>query len=338
MHPPLRVALIGCGGISRAHLAGYRAMPELGRVTVCCDADAARAAERAEEVGGGEPVVLTDYRAALARDDVDAVDLCLPHDLHAEVTIAAAEAGKHVLVEKPIARDLAEADAMIAACERAGVKLMVAHCQRFSAERQTAHRLVEEGAIGRVYLMRTDHNQWVDFPPGHWANDPAKLGGGAVAGSGVHHLDVLRWFCGEVSLVSAGYARNGLTPRSAEDAGLVTFEHADGAISEATVVWTVPRFPWYESFWIYGTGGILHNVGGLQIFDGAPRQGEFRPVPLDHDDLGGFREEIRHFLTCVRDGVEPRMTGRDGRAALELVLASQRSVATGTKVRLPLDA
>ncbi|MBI2300053.1 MAG: Gfo/Idh/MocA family oxidoreductase [Armatimonadetes bacterium] len=332
----VRVALIGCGGITAAHLAGYRVLSELGRVTVCCDVNEELARNRAGQVGEHSAEVVTDYRAALERDDVDAVDLCLPHHLHAEVAVAAAQAGKHVLVEKPIARNLAEADAMIAACDAAAVKLMVAHCQRFSAERQTAHRLVRDGAIGDVYLMRSDHNQFVNFPAGHWANDPAMLGGGAVAGSGVHHLDTLRWFCGDVRTVSAGYTRNGLTPRTAEDAGLVLFEHEGGSLSEATVVWTVQRFPWYEGFWIYGTAGVIHNVGGLHLFDGEPRQGEFRRVKCDHDDAGGFREEVRHFLECVRDGAEPRMNGHEGRAALELVLASQQSAARGEKVRLPL--
>src|SRR5947209_16182127 len=175
MAEPVRVALIGCGGIATAHLAGYRSLPELGRIVVACDADPDSARRRAQETGAE---ACFDYRAALARDDVEAVDLCLPHDLHEPVTRAAAAAGKHVLVEKPIARNLAEAGRMIAACAEAGVHLMVAHCQRFSADRQTAKRLVDEGAIGRIYLMRTDHNQWVDYPSGHWINDPVKLGGG----------------------------------------------------------------------------------------------------------------------------------------------------------------
>src|SRR5438067_1068560 len=174
MAEPVRVALIGCGGIATAHLAGYQALPELGQIVVACDSDAGNARRRAEEMGAE---ACSDYREAVAREDIEAVDLCLPHDLHEPVARAAAAAGKHVLVEKPIARNLAEADRMIEACADAGVHLMVAHCQRFSADRQTAKRLVDEGAIGRVYMMRTDHNQWVEYPAGHWINDPVKLGG-----------------------------------------------------------------------------------------------------------------------------------------------------------------
>src|SRR6266571_1215911 len=154
MPEPVRVALIGCGGIATAHLRACAALSELARVVVACDSNAERARRRAEETGAE---ACLKYEEALARDDVEAVDLCLPHDLHEPVACAAAAAGKHVLVEKPIARNLAEADRMIAACADAGVHLMVAHCQRFSADRQTAKRLVDEGAIGRIYLMRPDH-------------------------------------------------------------------------------------------------------------------------------------------------------------------------------------
>jgi predicted dehydrogenase len=331
MSAPVRVALIGCGGIASAHLRGYAALGDLGQVVATCDADPEAARRRADETGA-QPY--TDLDSVLARADVEAVDLCLPHDLHEPVAVAAARAGKHVLVEKPIARDLAEADRMIAACDAAGVRLMVAHCQRFSADRETAHRLVTEGAIGWIYMMRSDHNQWVNYPPGHWINDPEKLGGGSIAGSGVHHLDALRWFCGDVTHVSAAMARSGLTPRTADDAGIVVMQHAGGAISELSLSWTTQRFPWYESFWIYGTAGVIHNVGGLHLFRGRPNEGAFERVPTDHDDAGGFREEIRHFLTCVRSGDQPRMDGREGRAALELVLAAYRSAQDGVTVTL----
>ena len=109
-------------------------------------------------------------------------------------------------------------------------------------------------------------------------------------------------------------------------------------VSELALSWTTPRFPWYESFWTYGTEGVIHNVGGLQMFRGAVRAGQFEPVPTDHDDAGGFREEIRHFLTCVRTGERPRMPGEEARAALELVLAAYRSAEREEKVALPLGA
>jgi predicted dehydrogenase len=263
------------------------------------------------------------------------VDLCLPHDLHASIAIEAMQAGKHVLVEKPVARNLEEADAMIRAANEAGVVLMVGHNQRYAAARTTAHRLVAEGAIGEVYMMRTDHQQWVNMPPDAWRNDPEKLGGGAVADSGIHSLDQLLWVCGPARSVYAALNHNGLTPRRGEDAGLVTLEHESGAISELAISWTAQKFPWGEAFFLYGTKGVIHNVGGLQIFNGTPREGDFTPVPLDHDDNGGFREEIRDFVRCIRTGDRPLSDGASGRATLEVLKAVYESAESGESVRLP---
>jgi predicted dehydrogenase len=328
---PIEVALIGCGGIAGAHRAAYQQLADDVRVTWVCDPDAERAARRAGELGAQ---AVTNYRELLTRPEITAVDLCLPHDLHASIAVEAMRAGKHVLVEKPIARDLEEADFMLRTARDMGVILMVGHNQRFAAARATAHRLVSEGAIGEVYMMRTDHQQWVNMPPDAWRNDPEKLGGGAVADSGIHSLDQLLWVCGPATSVYAALNYNGLTPRRGEDAGLITLQHASGAISELAISWTAQKFPWGEAFFIYGTEGVIHNVGGLQLFNGNPREGEFRSVPLDHDDNGGFREEIRHFVHCVRTGEQPLTDGAAGRATLEIVKALYESARTGESVSL----
>src|ERR1051326_4148671 len=117
----VRVGIIGCGDISKSHLAGWQATPD-GEVVACCDSDEARARERAAASGAD---VYTDWKELLKRADVDAVDICLPHYLHAPATLDASAAGKHVLVEKPIGCTLGEAQEMILACRSAGVKLMV---------------------------------------------------------------------------------------------------------------------------------------------------------------------------------------------------------------------
>lgn len=329
---PVRVALIGCGGIAGAHGNAYRQLENEIRVAWACDPDLQRAERRAGELGA-EPAL--DYHEVLQHPDVDAVDLCLPHDLHSSIALEAIRAGKHVLVEKPIARNLEEADAMITAARAAGVILMVGHNQRYAAARVTAQRLVAEGAIGDVYMMRTDHQQWVNMPPDAWRNDPEKLGGGAVADSGIHSLDQLLWICGPARSVHAVLNYNGLTPRRGEDAGLVTLEHRNGAISELSISWTAQKFPWGEAFFLYGTKGVIHNVGGLQIFNGTPREGEFIPVPLDHDDNGGFREEVRDFARCIRDGGQPLSDGASGRATLEVLKAVYESAESDQRVRLP---
>jgi len=333
----LRLGLIGCGGISRAHLKGMRRLGDLVRVSAVCDLDQA-AAEQAAQLAGGEVGVHQDYRELLARRDVDAVDILLPHHLHAPVMLEAAQAGKHVLCEKPIARTRAEAREMIAAADRAGIKFMVAYCERYANQHQAIHQLLADGAIGQLYLSRIDHNQWVAPPADHWLADPEALGGGAVAGSGTHRLDLLRWFNGEVTRVAAFTQHTGITAVRGEDAAAISLQFAGGAVGEMAISWSVGRFPWYEALWLYGREGVIHNVGGLQV---ARRQrdgtmGDFVPVELPHDDPAGFREEIRHFATCVLTDQPPLTDGEQALKALELVEAVYLAAARAEVVTLPL--
>ena len=179
MRARIRVALIGAGGISRAHIPGYLGCRERAEVVVIAD-PVEPAALSAREALGGTAEILADWRLALERADVDAVDVCLPHDLHEPVVVAAAEAGKHVLVEKPIARDLAEADRMIEAADRAGVTLMVCHDRRFHPLFARIKELLDDGAIGRPLCLRLDHNQRLQLSPEHWIFQKTRLGGGAI--------------------------------------------------------------------------------------------------------------------------------------------------------------
>jgi len=333
----LRLALIGCGGISGAHRVGIKQLGGQIKLVAVCDVNP-EAACAAADSSDDKPAVYSKYEEVLARDDVQAVDLLLPHDLHPPVAIAAARAGKHILCEKPIAPTRREAREMIAAAEQAGVKLMIAYCERYDSRHQAVRALLDEGAIGRLHLTRIDHDQWVSYPVGHWINDPAKLGGGTVAGSGTHRLDLLRWFNGEVSRVFAFSHHSGMTPLRGEDMAVISLEFASGAIGEMTICWSCPRFPWYEGLWLYGDRGVIHNVGGLQISrrEGEGKGGEFEPVPLPYEEGAGFREEIRHFANCVLEDRQPLTDGYEALKALELVEAVYRSAASKQVVELPL--
>ncbi|GIX07470.1 MAG: hypothetical protein KatS3mg115_1873 [Candidatus Poribacteria bacterium] len=199
---PVRIGLVGCGGISRAHARGLRALgPEWAKVVLCCDLDPDRARLRAEELDA--EAFTTDWDEVFDHPEIEAVDLCLPHHLHAEAAIAAAQAGKHILIEKPLARTLEEADRILNAVQRSGVLLMVAFVERFEADHQRAKELLDAGAIGRPMLVRVDHNQNLLLPPDSWIRSAELLGGGALASAGCHRLDLLRWWLGEVDSVFA---------------------------------------------------------------------------------------------------------------------------------------
>ncbi len=310
----IRMGLIGCGGISRAHRDGFLALSDQVQVAATCDTQLELAEERRIELEADR--AYRDYRDILDRKDIDAVDIMLPHDLHKEVTIAAAQAGKHILCEKPIASDETSAREMIEAANNAGVLLMIAYCERYGNAHQEMKRLVESGAVGDPFLLRIDHSQWVHMPAGHWINDPSKLGGGVVAGSGTHRLDLLRWFGGEVRRVAARFLHTGLTPLGGEDTAVISVEFAGGAIGEMVCTWSAQRAPWYETLMVHGSRGVVHNLDGVKI---SRNGGDFEGVSLSHDDPYGFREEIRHFLSCVRSGETPLTNGNEALKTLRLV-------------------
>lgn len=328
MPSPIRVALIGCGGISRAHARGYAALgSEEVRIIETCDASADLAEARAKELGAER--VSLDWKQTVGRTDIDAVDICLPHDMHAVVAIAAMECGKHAFVEKPLATTLADADAMVRAASAAGVRLMCAFCERFDPQHVETKRLLDQGAIGAPMLARIDHNQNVEMPVGHWIRQADRLGGGAIASAGCHRLDLLRWFLGEVSAVSS-FRYFEPDRMEGEVAGIVNLRFESGAIGTFTINWMSRKQVWYERFWIEGAGGSIHNHDGLRVhrLDSASQE----PQRIDLPTADAFTEEIRHFLGCIRDGEEPLTSGADARRTMAVALAAYESDRLGAVI------
>jgi len=325
---PIRIGVIGCGGISRAHARGYESLPEILQVVATCDEVESYAAERAQQLGAER--TYTDYEKMLKEANIDAVDICLPHDLHAMVSVAASEAGKHVLVEKPIAITLAEADSMIAAAQKAGTILMVGLNERYDPAHEKIKQMIDDGVLGRILCIRIDHNQNVSLPEGHWIRSKARLGGGVLIGSGIHRVDLLRWFGGDVVKV-ANFQANQPERMEGEVADVMNALFESGGIGEVTTIWAVRKAPWYEGTWVYGTEGSVYRINGL-FWDSADGY-----VQLDVPEADSFIEELRHFGQSILEKRTPLTNGVEARRSLEVVLAAYRSAETGKVVELPLS-
>jgi len=322
---PIRIGLIGCGGISRAHARGYQNLPGLFQVTATCDTVESNAAERGEYLGAKR--IYTDYEKMLKEADIDAVDICLPHDLHADVSIAASEAGKHVIVEKPIAITIPEADSMIAAARKAGAILMVALNERYDPVHERIKHMIDEDELGQLLCIRIDHNQNVRLPEGHWIRSRARLGGGVLIGSGIHRVDLLRWFGGEVVKVS-NFQVEQPERMEGEVAVVMSVLFESGCIGEVTAIWAVRKAPWYEGVWVYGTEGSVYRINGL-FWDGPDGY-----VKLDVPEADSFTEELRHFGQCILKGDTPLTNGEEARRSLEVVLAAYHSAGTGNIMKI----
>jgi len=221
------VGAIGCGGIGRWHGTSLRQLPGLKLVAL---ADPDRAA-RAAAATFGVPV-LASAEELLARSDIELVSICTPPRAHAELIEAAAVAGKHVLVEKPIATTLTDADRAVAACRTHGVQLGVVHQQRAQSATRALHQLADEGAFGRP-LLASAHHTWYKAPAqlarDGWRAD-TQAGGGLLLDQAVHAIDLLLWFLGEPAWVS-GASATLAHAAGAEDTAIAMIGFTSGALA-----------------------------------------------------------------------------------------------------------
>jgi len=325
---PLRLAVLTCGTIvTNGHLPAFSA---LGRETVDVVAFTSRSRSSAERAAAqwGSGAVVDDWRDVVGREDVDAVLVCSPNALHAEMSVAASEAGKHVLVEKPIAVSLAEADAMVDAATSAGVVLMAAHNLRFAAPYAAAAAAVRDGRIGavvvgvRVAFGHAGPQAWAT--DAGWFRDRSLSGGGALIDLGIHVADLLRAVTGdEVDEVSALVHRP--APDAVEEAGQVIFTLRGGGVGSLHASWMARPGPDHQLV-VHGTEGSVTIERGQAVVrpaDGSPKQVVDAPAGL------GLHAS---FLGACRGEAAPAVTGLDGRAALAIIDAAYRSAAEGRQV------
>jgi predicted dehydrogenase len=320
----VRLGILTCGTIvTNGHLPAFAAQGR-GAVDVTAFASRTRAtAERAASQWGSGAVV-DDWRDVLERDDVDAVDICSPNALHAEMAIAAARAGKHVLVEKPIAVSLAEADAMIDAAAEAGVVLMAAHNVRFAAPYLAAARAVAEGRIGEVVGVRAafGHAGPQAWAPGStWFREPEISGGGALLDLGIHVADLIRAVThDEAEAVSAFLRRP--DPDGVEEAGQVAFSLRGGGVGSFHASWVAKPGPDHQLV-VHGTEGSLSIERGQAVVRPADRSEKVvvEPAPDAATDL------YAAFVAACRGDGPPAVTSEDGRAALAIVTAAYEAAA-----------
>ncbi len=351
----IRIGILGAGGILAAHAAGFQANAAECEVVAVAKADPTRA-EAVRGLFGPEVTITGDYQEVLTRADVDAVDILLPHDLHLPATVAAAEAGKPVLVEKVMARNIYECDRMIAACEAAGVSLSVCHDRRYQPDWMALKRVVDRGLLGEIYSWRLEHNQNVDLPPGHWIRSRDALGGGAVMSCLTHQIDGLRWYAGEVERVTC-LTKTIASRMEGETIGVIAAQMQSGALAQLSINWATRSGGdlrdgslWAEFNHVTGSRGEAYYLCGqgsfLMLYDEAERAADLVEEPpvagrflkLRAGDGSGHVRCITEWLKLLRgEPADFSTTGRDSRATVEVAEAAYRSAASGCAVALPIE-
>ena len=260
MSAPMKVGLIGTGGISNRHMIPYLERPDRVQLTAVCDIVEPLAREYARKAGVDE--IYLDFEEMLRKADIDAVDICTGHSSHAPLAIAAANAGKHVIVEKAMAHTLQGCKDMIEAADKAGVTLMVAQHLRYSPESRAVKRFIDGGNLGEIRAVRTHTigGGGGDRRPDDWMKD-GKAGGGVMLVQSVHHLDLLRFFVGNVKRVM-GLSRS-IQPNflnGADDLVAATLEFENGAVGDVMASWSTPVSPEGMSYMIFGGEGTVHST------------------------------------------------------------------------------
>lgn len=337
------IGIVGCGRIAKRHseILGNQTIRG-ARLGAVCDVRPDRADSLASQFD-----VPAHYELAslLGRDDIDVVSILTPSGMHAEHAIASANAGKHVIVEKPMALRLEDADAMISACDRAGVKLFVVKQNRLNVPVVKAREALDKGRFGKLILgtvrvrwCRDQHYYDQDAWRGTWAQD-----GGVLANQASHHVDLLEYFMGDVISVHARASRS-LVDIEAEDTAIATLQFANGALGiiEATNA-TRPK-DLEGSLSILGSGGAV-VIGGFavnkietwQFNELSPEDAEvMERYSVNPPNVYGYGHQAyyEHVVDCLNDGASALVDGLEGRRSLELISALYESIETGQEVTL----
>ncbi|TMV52157.1 Gfo/Idh/MocA family oxidoreductase [Paenibacillus mesophilus] len=318
-----RFAVVGCGGISFSHFIGIERAEEAELVAVC-DANE----NRAEEFGIKHNVkAYTDYEKLLADPDIDVVCLCTPSGMHAEQTIMAAEAGKHIVCEKPMAIKLSDADRMVEACEVMGVKLATIFPRRMSPASRFVKKLLDDGKLGKLSLCSGYVKFYRDqnyYDSAGWRGTWAMDGGGAMMNQGIHTIDLLQWLAGRVESLH-GYARSVLRNIEVEDTAVVTLQFKSGALGSIEATTTAYKQPDHRIV-LHGDKGTIVLTGDeittLDIIGETVEIPAFEPFSVVPD---GHAVQIRDMALAVLHDRQPVVTGRDGKHSLEIILGTYES-------------
>lgn len=330
MKERLGFAIVGCGKQGVRRIDAICKIPDEGYLACVVDTNKEKAMEIGKQFNCDYYIELNN---AITRNDVNCVIVATPNKFHAPITIAALENKKHVLCEKPLARNPTEAKEMVNAASKNGVFLKTGSNHRYFPNVLKARELIDKNAIGKLLFLRA----WIGHEGGRlkdtWFWNKVIAGGGTFLDNGCHLLDITRWFLGEIN-ECVGYAQTNYWPIEIEDNAFGLFKTREGKIAFIQASWT--QWSGYMYMEIYGTEGYIFvdcrfcnkTIYGLkdqlvQVFD-------FSFQPQQSYDL-----EIRHFIKYIKESKQPLPSGYDGMRVVQMTHAIYESSKSGSRIKVP---
>ena len=345
MDKKVGIGLIGSQFISTIHAEAIKTVSE-AEILAVMSPTGTHAKEFAKKYN--IPNHFTDLDSMLAMEEIDMVVIGAPNNVHCDITLKAAKAGKHIVVEKPFCMNLSEADKMISACKEANVKLMYAEELCFTPKYVRLKALLDEGALGKPVLLKQSEKH--DGPHADHFWDVERSGGGVTMDMGCHAIEFFRWLNGKNPITSV-YAQMSTSVHynktMGDDNAIIILEFENGVTAIAEESWT-KLGGMDDRAEIHGSEGVAYadvlQGNSIQTYSS---KGVGYAVEKAGNTVGwsftmyeeiwnyGFPQEFAHFVDCVKNDKTPLVTGEDGKAVLEVIFAAYESAGTGRKVALP---
>jgi UDP-N-acetyl-2-amino-2-deoxyglucuronate dehydrogenase len=340
----VRFALAGCGRIAANHFESIAQHADRAELVAVCDSDPAALAAATTRTGAQG---FAHYPQMLAEVDADCVVLATPSGLHARQVIEAAQAGRHVMTEKPMATRWADGLAMVKACDEARVRLFVVKQNRRNRTLQLLREAITAGRFGRIYMVTV--NVFWSRPQSYYDSAPWRgtweFDGGAFMNQASHYIDLLDWMVGPVESVMA-YTGTLARHIEVEDTGVAALKWRNGAMGSVNVTMLTHPKNYEGSITLLGEKGTV-RIGGVAVnkiehweFDAPhPMDAQLDDASYQTTSVYGFGHPLYYdnVIRTLRDECEPETDGREGLKSLELLIAMYRSARDGTRINLPLE-
>ncbi len=356
---PLKVGLIGTGSIAQLHKNAYKQFPEQVKLTAVCDINEKAVKKFASTLNISD--IYTNAKELLEKADIDAIDICTTHNTHYQLTMDAAAAGKHILLEKPMAIKMDDCREMVKKTDKARVIFMIGQNLRYLPQSQTIYKMIRNGVLGEIWTVQSfdvmgsiPSRSKISTAPDriHWYFNGKRSGGGSLITLSIHSIDLFRYYIGDIKRVIAKkWVNHPFFSNNAEDRIVANLFFENGAIGYVMSSFTTVS-PWSHRYMIFGEEATVSSdppVGKINILQflapvmisskdsDAGLKNKFNPIKPDMEGLSSkdpYINEILHFADCCKDGKEPISSGKDNLGTMKTIFGIYESAQTGKMVDL----